>query len=84
MAVDDEDIERIGKAVYAKIRPRMESEHWGRIVVIDVHSGDYEIADDDLTATLRIFERHPDALTWAERVGYPAPYYVTERIRGGL
>lgn len=84
MAVSDEDIERIGKAIYAKIRSQMETDHWGKMVVIDVHSGDYEVADDDLTATLRIFERHPEALTWGERVGHPAPYYVTERIRGGV
>ena len=66
----------VGKAMYEKIRDDMEATQWGRMVVIDVNTGDYEIADDDLTATLRLIERQPDAITWGELVGYPAPYYM--------
>ena len=77
MSCSGDDIERIGKARYAELRPQLEVDHWGKMVVIDVHSGEYEIADDDLTATLRIFERLPDAMTWGERVGYPAPYFMS-------
>ena len=77
---DDGDyIERIGKARYAEIRAEMEAEHWGKMVVIDVHSGDYEIDSDDLTASMRLLERHPDAMTWGERVGYPAAYFFSWR-----
>ena len=46
------------------------------MVVIDVLSGDYEVGEDDLTATLSLFERRPDALTWGERIGYPAAYRI--------
>ncbi len=62
--------------MYEQMRAEMEANEWGRMVVIDVNSGDYEVADDDLTATTRLFERRPDALTWGEMVGYPAPYYM--------
>ena len=58
----------------------MEDTQWGRMVVIDVNTGDYEIADDDLTATLRLIERQPDAITWGELVGYPAPYYMRSPV----
>ena len=76
MAVAKADIAPLGKGMYARLRPQLEAEHWGKMVVIDVNSGDYEIADDDLTATLRLFERRPSALTWGERVGCRAPYFM--------
>ena len=79
MSCSGDDIERIGKARYAELRPQLEVNHWGKIVVIDVHSGDYEIGDDDWNTTLRLFERRPDAMTWGERVGYPAIYYMSVR-----
>ncbi len=83
MAVKKEDIATVGKAMYQEMRAELEVNQWGRMVVIDVNSGDYEVADDDLTATMRLFERRPDALTWGELVGYPAPYHITERISFG-
>ena len=76
---DGDYIERVGKARYAEIRAEMEAEHWGKMVVIDVHSGDYEIGSDDLTASMRLLERHPEAMTWGERVGYPAAYFFSWR-----
>jgi hypothetical protein len=67
----------IGQATYEKIRDEMEENYWGRMVVIDVKSGDYEIGgagEDDFTVTTRLLQRRPDAYTWGELVGYPAPY----------
>ena len=80
MPAKSKDIASVGMAMYAKMRDEMEATQWGRMVVIDVNTGDYEIADDDLIATTRLIERNPNAVTWAERVGYPAPYYISERL----
>ncbi len=74
------DIATVGKAMYEEVRGELEATQKGKVVVIDVLSGDYEIGDNDLDATLRMFERRPNALTWGERVGYPAMYYIKERI----
>ncbi len=74
------DIAAIGRAMYEEIRSELEETHKGKVVIIDVLSGDYEIGDNDLDATLRLFERRPNALTWGERIGYPAMYYIKERI----
>ena len=76
MSVKDKHVADVGEEMYEKIRSEMEANHWGKMVVIDVNTGDYEIADDDLTATMRLFERRPNAITWGELVGYPAPYYI--------
>ena len=81
MPIRKEDAATIGRAIYnEKIRHRLAPGDEGRLVVIDVESGDYEIGDDDLTATLRLRERRPNAFTWAERVGYPAPYHMGTKI----
>ena len=79
MTIQVKDIERIGRAMYNELRSEMEANHWGKMVVIDVKTGDYEIADDDLTATMRLTKKNPEALTWGERVGYPAPYFFGQR-----
>ena len=78
--ITSEDAAAVGRAVYnEKIRDTLGPEYKGKIVVIDVNSGDYEIADKDIEATNRLLRRRPDAYTWAERVGSRAPY----RIGGG-
>ena len=72
-----ENAEEIGRAIYkSKILPSLQPEDKGKVVVIDIHSGDYEIDREDITALLRLLERRPNAYTWAERVGYPAVYYM--------
>jgi hypothetical protein len=60
--------------MYMETRGQLEETHKGKIVVIDVKSGDYEIGDNDLDTTLRLFERRPNVLTWGERLGYPVMY----------
>lgn len=66
-----------GRAIYRrKIRHLVEPHEYGRIVVIDVKSGDYEVADRDADATARLVARHPDAVTWGERVGYPTVFSI--------
>ena len=66
-----------GQEIYnEKIRHIVEADpsQKGRVVVIDVHTGEYEIADTDEEAQRLLLKRCPDAYTWAERVGYPAVY----------
>ena len=78
--VKGSEIERRGSVIYKQLRKKLEREHWGEIVVIDIHSGDYEVAPDDLTATLRMFERRPHALTWGERIGGGGVYSFGFRL----
>ena len=70
-----------GRAIYNKtIREKVEPAEIGKVVVIDVNSGDWEIDADDSTALFKLLERRPDAFTWAERVGYPAVYEMGSRF----
>lgn len=48
----------------------------GKFVVIDVESGDYEIDRRDAAATRRLYERRPDAVSHAVRIGRPTAYRI--------
>ncbi|MYC33391.1 MAG: hypothetical protein F4X64_09470 [Chloroflexi bacterium] len=77
MTFNKEDAPAIGRAIYhEKIRPTLGPEHKGKIVVIDVKSGDYEIAARHIDADSKLRDRRPDAFTWEERVDMPITYRV--------
>ena len=74
MELSGDEIAAVGRKVYEGIREEMEANHWGELVVIDIHSGDYEVGEykgprSDLELTKRLRERRPGAHTWAELVG---------------
>ena len=79
MELTGDEAAAIGQKIYAGIREEMEAEHWGKLVVIDIHSGDYEVGEytglqSDMEITNRLLKRKPDAFTWAELVGSDKPY----------
>ena len=77
-----EEIDALGKAIYRDhIKELVKHTHKGKLVVIDVKSGDYEIDEDDMTAVLRLRERQPGAITYAVRVGYRAVYSFGWRMQ---
>lgn len=64
-----------GQAIYdQEIRPRLEGAADGKLAVIDVYSGDYEIDADYAAATRRLLRRRPGVITYAVRVGRPAAF----------
>jgi hypothetical protein len=71
-----EEIAQRGKELYQKsIRPKVETEeNLGKIISIDIETGDYEIDSDLLKAADRLLARHPGAALWGERIGYDAVY----------
>jgi hypothetical protein len=61
---------RKGLAVYERLKERLEREHWGKYVVIEPESGDYEVAPTHLEAFLRMRQRHPDKVFVSRRIGF--------------
>jgi hypothetical protein len=78
-----EDVAERGDALYkSEVRPRIDedAEH-GKFVVIDVHSGAFEIDDDEMAAGDRLAARRPDARVWLTRVGSRYAYSFGARPR---
>lgn len=66
------EIIRRGEELYEQqIRPVVEKENKGKILVVDIETGDYEIDDDHLATTRRALAKHPGAALYSLRIGYP-------------
>ena len=70
-----DEVGRRGRELYEKkLRAQVESGHAGQFLVLDIVTGDYEIADDDLTASDRLLARKPNAKLYGLRIGSPTTY----------
>ena len=66
-----EEFARRGQAIYEqRVRPKVEEGNRGRIVAIDIETGEFEVGDDPLAASDQLFARCPDAQPWLVRIGH--------------
>jgi hypothetical protein len=75
-----EELSRRGTALYEQIRPQVEAGNRGKIVAIDIDTGEYEVGDNTLMACERLIARSPDAQIWSVRIGYPAVHRYGSRL----
>lgn len=61
-----------GKALYAEsIRAKVETEeNIGKMVIVDIETGDYEIENKVFEASRRLRSRNPDAKLFGIPIGY--------------
>jgi hypothetical protein len=73
-----EEIARRGEELYEQhLRAQVETEeNIGKIISIDIETGDYEIADDALITGRRLQAKHPDAAIYGKRIGYNAVFAI--------
>jgi len=65
-----EEHARLGNEWYEqKLRARVENGNHGRFLAIDVDTGEFEVADDLMTASQRLRSRLPNSQTWFIRIG---------------
>ena len=72
-----EETARLGKGIYVRdILPKVEADHFGEVVAIDVDTGHWAIGDNVIAATDSLREKHPDAINvLCERVGHQTLYH---------
>jgi hypothetical protein len=80
--LSNDEIARRGEEIYTqRLHSIVETdENLGKIIVIDVETGDYEIDDDGLAANRRAMAKHPGAALYGLRIGYD----VVETFDGEL
>ncbi|CAD5915756.1 hypothetical protein [Planktothrix rubescens] len=65
-----EEFAQRGDLIYqTQIRPQVELDNHGKIVAIDLETGDFEIDAREIAACDRLEARHRDAQIWIVRVG---------------
>lgn len=75
-----EEMARRGQALYESvIRQQVEAENEGKIVAIDIETGDFEVGETLMDATDQLFARQPDAQPWTLRIGHNAVYHFGSR-----
>jgi hypothetical protein len=79
---NDEEIIQRGEALYhQQIRPRVEPDHNGKFLVLDVETGEYEVDSDSRAAFDRAAAKRPDAPFYILRVGFPTAARLGGHIR---
>lgn len=72
-----EEHARMGTELYEqKIKPLVEAGNHGKIVAIDVDTGEYEVGANLHTAGDQLRARIPNSQTWFVRIGYPYVFRV--------
>lgn len=76
--LNSDEIAQRGKELYQqRLRTQVETaDNIGKIIAIDLNTGDYAIDQDLLAACNRLKAKQPHAVTWIERVGYDAVYAI--------
>jgi len=78
---DPEAFARRAEEYYERhLRAKLEPEHKGHYLVLEVESGDYEVDADEMAAIDRARARHPDRLFYILRVGYPASVFIGAKV----
>ena len=65
-----EEFAKRGDEIYeTQVRSQVEEGNHGRIVAIDLETGDFEVDQSEIVACDRLEARHPDAQIWIVRIG---------------
>jgi hypothetical protein len=68
-----EEIASRGDAIYQEdILPKLTAKDRGKFLAIDIETGEYEMARDEMKAGDKLRARIPQAQIWMVRVGYAA------------
>lgn len=77
-----DELARRGDELYhSKIRVLVEPANDGRIVAIDVDTGDFHVADQTLEACLPLIARNPGAQIWSFCIGRRAVGRIGSRLK---
>jgi hypothetical protein len=76
-SLSPDEIGQRGEELYqTRIRPTVEPGNKGKILAIDVDTGDYEIGEDDLETAKRLHAKRENANIYILRIGYPFFGYI--------
>jgi hypothetical protein len=76
----DEVVDR-GEEIYEReIRAKVEPDHIGEFLVLDIVSGRYVVDADEMAALRRARAEHPEGVRYLKRVGFRAAHRIGARL----
>ena len=77
-----EEVATRGREIYEDwLKSQMEPQLIGKFLVIDIETGEYEIDEDDLVASLRAYHKKPNGSRYGMRIGYATVGTIGNAIR---
>ncbi len=74
-----EIVER-GKALYDReIHQKLADTDRGKMLVLDIETGEYELDRDEMTALMRARQKRPGAPFYVARVGHPTAFRLGKK-----
>ncbi len=74
------EVIRRGEEIYEHdLREKIEGEHRGEFLVLDVETGDYEIDVDEMKALKRAIDKNPGPHHYIKRIGYTTAHRSSGR-----
>ena len=65
-----DEVARRGREIYERqLKGQMEPANVGKFLVIDIETGEYEMDEDDLAASMRAYRKKPDGARYGMRIG---------------
>lgn len=61
-----------GERVYQRLKPKLEPRYRGKILAIEVESGQYLVGKDELEVALKAVKKFPGKQFSFFRIGYPS------------
>ncbi len=66
------EIGKKARAIYEPLREKLEKDHWGEYITINVDNGDYAVAPEHEEAVKKMRTKYPNQLFFTIRIGYRA------------
>jgi len=63
-----------GQKILESVSKKLEREHFGKVIVIEVESGDYFIGETPIEVTKKAKEKYPDKIFFQGKIGYKTCY----------
>jgi len=72
LEIDKDEIASRGQEIYAQtLKEKLERDHLGEIVAIEVETGDYFLGKTSIEATKKARQKYPNAVFYVVKIGYP-------------
>ncbi|MBM4031232.1 MAG: hypothetical protein FJ291_05535 [Planctomycetes bacterium] len=82
--MDHRELGRRGREYYDRfLREKLEPQHKGKFLALEVETGEYELGDTTLEALDRAEAKHPDSVFCILRVGYRTAGRIGVQARRG-
>ena len=77
--IDKDEFVEKAKRIYKRLKPELERDFKGKVIAIEIESGEYIIGEDELDAAIKAKKKFPGKIFNFIRIGYK----VVHKLRKG-